>query len=226
VLATVTDQLTGRHGHVTFLCPHPGGDTDGHVRITVLEVPPQPPHYLTAVVTVSPPGDLRGLTRRQLAILGLLIDDWPDQRIAAAMNLALLTVAEIIEHILDRLAASTRTLAILRAAHQGLYIPRSLNPACASATHDGVPADRADATVEHLVKLEIRRPIVSKPSCLTAREMQVAKLVADGLSNKQIAQKLIIAQRTAESHVEHILQRLGFHSRAQVAAWLTRQAGP
>jgi predicted ATPase/DNA-binding CsgD family transcriptional regulator len=54
---------------------------------------------------------------------------------------------------------------------------------------------------------------------LTRREAQIAELVAQGLSNKQIAAKLVIGQRTAESHVEHILQKLGCTSRAQIAAW-------
>ncbi|MBU3064356.1 protein kinase [Nocardia sp. NEAU-G5] len=55
---------------------------------------------------------------------------------------------------------------------------------------------------------------------LTRRERQVADLVAQGLTNKQIAAKLVISQRTAEGHVEHILTKLGFTSRAQIAAWI------
>jgi non-specific serine/threonine protein kinase len=54
---------------------------------------------------------------------------------------------------------------------------------------------------------------------LTSRELQVARLIAGGRSNKQIAAELVISQRTAENHVEHILTKLGFTSRAQVAAW-------
>jgi predicted ATPase/DNA-binding CsgD family transcriptional regulator len=55
---------------------------------------------------------------------------------------------------------------------------------------------------------------------LTRRQRQVAALVGRGLSNKEIAGTLVISQRTAESHVESILTRLGFASRAQVAAWV------
>jgi DNA-binding NarL/FixJ family response regulator len=58
---------------------------------------------------------------------------------------------------------------------------------------------------------------------LTRRERQVADLIAQGLSNKDIAAALVISQRTAESHVEHILTKLGFASRAQVAAWKAAQ---
>ncbi|HVW44674.1 MAG TPA: LuxR C-terminal-related transcriptional regulator [Amycolatopsis sp.] len=54
---------------------------------------------------------------------------------------------------------------------------------------------------------------------LTRRERQVAELIAEGLSNKQIATRLVISQRTAEGHVENVLSKLGFQSRTQVAAW-------
>jgi len=57
---------------------------------------------------------------------------------------------------------------------------------------------------------------------LTAREREVAALVAAGLSNKEIAEKLVISERTAEGHVERILGKLGFRSRSQIASW---QAG-
>jgi predicted ATPase/DNA-binding CsgD family transcriptional regulator len=58
---------------------------------------------------------------------------------------------------------------------------------------------------------------------LTRREQQVAELVAEGLANKEIAAKLVISQRTAESHVEHILTKLAVTNRAQVAARITAQ---
>ncbi|MEU8530215.1 LuxR C-terminal-related transcriptional regulator [Streptomyces sp. NPDC048629] len=54
---------------------------------------------------------------------------------------------------------------------------------------------------------------------LTPRERQVAALLAEGHSNKEIAARLVVSTRTAETHVDHILSKLGFTSRAQVAAW-------
>lgn len=54
---------------------------------------------------------------------------------------------------------------------------------------------------------------------LTARQLEVAALVAQGWSNRQIAEALVISERSAESHVERIRARLGFRSRAQIAAW-------
>jgi DNA-binding CsgD family transcriptional regulator len=55
---------------------------------------------------------------------------------------------------------------------------------------------------------------------LTKREQEISHLVADGLSNKAIAERLVISQRTAEGHVENVLTKLGFHSRSQIAAWV------
>lgn len=60
----------------------------------------------------------------------------------------------------------------------------------------------------------------SKKSPLTPREREVALLVQEGLSNQQIAERLVLSTRTAEAHVENILRKLGFSSRASVAAWV------
>ena len=56
-------------------------------------------------------------------------------------------------------------------------------------------------------------------SALTRREREVAALVAEGLTNRDIAQRLFISERTADGHLEHIREKLGFSSRAQIAAW-------
>jgi non-specific serine/threonine protein kinase len=59
---------------------------------------------------------------------------------------------------------------------------------------------------------------------LTAREREIASLVADGLSNREIAEKLVISEGTVDVHVKHILGKLDFRSRAQVAGWYARQS--
>jgi non-specific serine/threonine protein kinase len=69
------------------------------------------------------------------------------------------------------------------------------------------------------VRAEIRAP-------LSRRELEVAELVAQGMTDREIAAELIIAQRTAESHVQHILTKLGFKSRSQIAAWAVTRKGP
>jgi predicted ATPase/DNA-binding CsgD family transcriptional regulator/DNA-binding XRE family transcriptional regulator len=57
---------------------------------------------------------------------------------------------------------------------------------------------------------------------LTPREAQVSELITEGLTSQEIATRLGIAKRTADAHAEHIMTKLGVHSRAQVAAWVER----
>ena len=61
-----------------------------------------------------------------------------------------------------------------------------------------------------------------QPPRLTRRELEVARLIADGLTNQAIATRLSVAPRTAEAHVENIRRKLEVRSRAQIAAWVTR----
>jgi DNA-binding CsgD family transcriptional regulator len=59
------------------------------------------------------------------------------------------------------------------------------------------------------------------PNQLTRRQSEIADLLGRGLTNRQIADVLFISERTAENHVKHILRKLDFHNRSQVAAWAT-----
>ena len=56
------------------------------------------------------------------------------------------------------------------------------------------------------------------------REREVASLIAQGLKNHQIAERLLITDRTVAAHVEHILAKLGFASRHQVGAWAAQHS--
>jgi non-specific serine/threonine protein kinase len=60
---------------------------------------------------------------------------------------------------------------------------------------------------------------------LTAREQEVAVLIARGLANRQIGERLVISERTAERHVENILDKLGLASRTQIGVWITEHDG-
>jgi predicted ATPase/DNA-binding CsgD family transcriptional regulator len=64
------------------------------------------------------------------------------------------------------------------------------------------------------------------PSALTPREREIAALIARGLSNRAIADELVISQATVARHVANMLTKLGFSSRAQIAVWVARQPGP
>ena len=61
---------------------------------------------------------------------------------------------------------------------------------------------------------------------LTRREQQVAALIAQGMTNRRIAAELVLSPRTIDGHVDNILTKLGFSSRAQIAAWWTVHHGP
>jgi len=90
--------------------------------------------------------------------------------------------------------------------------------AARGAARLGMAPLRADA--EHLSKM--MRNGDSGPAGLTRREREIAELVGRGLTNRQIADVLHVAERTAENHVQHILTKLGFHNRSQIAAWAAR----
>jgi DNA-binding CsgD family transcriptional regulator len=113
----------------SFLWPLGGRHApDGHVRVTVLASPGEAPAHLLGVVVLSPVTDLRGLTPRELEVLGLLIDGCSNQQIAHALVVAPRTVAAHLEHILVKLDAPSRTLAAVRAEREGLYVPLLPSP--------------------------------------------------------------------------------------------------
>ncbi|WP_319457003.1 MULTISPECIES: helix-turn-helix transcriptional regulator [unclassified Mycobacterium] len=64
--------------------------------------------------------------------------------------------------------------------------------------------------------------IADQLESLTQRERKVAELLAKGMRNREIAAELVVSPRTVESHVQNILTKLGFHSRTQIAAWVSR----
>jgi DNA-binding CsgD family transcriptional regulator len=72
------------------------------------------------------------------------------------------------------------------------------------------------------------RGLMSRPSPLTSRELEVASLVAEGMTNKEVATRLRLSVRTAENHLLNVMNKLGLDNRAQVAAWYTRtrSSGP
>jgi DNA-binding CsgD family transcriptional regulator len=77
-------------------------------------------------------------------------------------------------------------------------------------------ADKADA-IQHMARGRVTDEEPWRP--LTAREFAVARLISEGLTNAEIADSLGIAPKTASSHVEHILAKLGASRRAEIATW-------
>ncbi len=91
---------------------------------------------------------------------------------------------------------------------------------------------RMQPALERALSLRVRYPVASgrvttrqsSPGGLTGRGREIAGLLADGLGNREIAERLVISESTVEVHVKHILSKLGFKSRSQVAGWAARRA--
>ena len=96
-----------------------------------------------------------------------------------------------------------------RATGRTLVLEQALEAALSAPAGADVPTARND--------------VASTDDPLSPREREVALLVAQGCTNRLIAEALVISQRTANTHVQHILDKLGFNSRAQVAAWAARR---
>lgn len=142
-------------------------------------------------------------------------------------------------------AAAAHLWGAAEAAHETLNLPLVLDVKDRLAYQESLSAARAaigdrafdeawlagreltpGRAVEEALRFEIpsgspqaRPRSITHGSVLTRREEEVVALVAEGLSNRDIAQRLFITEGTAENHVQHILNKLGFRSRAQIAAW-------
>jgi non-specific serine/threonine protein kinase len=101
--------------------------------------------------------------------------------------------------------------------------------ACQAATEKGAAMSQAEAVAFALGE---SRPPASPAGLLhdqgrphlTGREQEVAALIAQGMTNSEIAAALVISARTVETHVQHIMNKLGCGARAQIAAWVA--SGP
>jgi DNA-binding CsgD family transcriptional regulator len=173
--------------------------------------------YADRLVAVGCHTPMRGPVALYLGMLATLLGDWepaagylrtalaiskttgsPPYQVYTHLHTARLLLARRGQGDLD--AALTHLDAALRLARQLGMAPPSAEAA----------ALREAASAEH-------KPLLS------SREEQVAALVAEGLSNRQIATRLHLSERTAENHVAHILTKLGFDSRARIASWYATQ---
>jgi DNA-binding CsgD family transcriptional regulator len=100
--------------------------------------------------------------------------------------------------------------------------PGDLDEAAATLDAAASEADQLGMVpfTSRIGQLRARLPATTAArSPLSPRELEVARLVARGLTNKQIGEALYVSERTAENHVQHILVKLGFSNRSQIAVW-------
>ncbi len=126
---------------------------------------------------------------------------------------------------------ATTTLVRLRATEERLTFDRA---GATAELNEAMEYWRRGKATYYLGELErwavthglssARKERAATPRALTAREVEVAKLVREGLTNRAIGERLVISERTVEGHVERILGKLGFNSRAQIAAWQVETA--
>jgi predicted ATPase/DNA-binding CsgD family transcriptional regulator len=119
----------------------------------------------------------------------------------------------MIEHLLRETTASLSTSLGRPAFESEMSEGRQMSreQAIAYALHANAPGDRAPVT----------RPATSP---LSKREIEIARFVAEGLSNKEIASRCFLSDRTVETHVSNILNKLGINSRVEVASWVAQES--
>lgn len=88
-----------------------------------------------------------------------------------------------------------------------------------------LPPPLTDSLFSEIVNHEARREksLLSSAVTLTKREREITRLVADGLSNKEIAQRLNVATFTVKSHVHNVLEKLALRTRVQIASYYARE---
>ncbi|WP_214322849.1 ATP-binding protein [Nonomuraea sediminis] len=144
--------------------------------------------------------------------------------------LAWVAAADEPEHAARLLGAAHATMAAIGAPLYPFFQPD--HDRCTAATREALGDRRfttlfeagAALTIEQAAAEAMHENPPSAPpaagesvrSPLTPREAEVARLAAQGLTNKEIARRLVISQRTAETHIQHILTKLGFTSRNQI----------
>jgi DNA-binding CsgD family transcriptional regulator len=156
-----------------------------------------------------------GSVSRYLGQMATLMHDWPRVEVdfarALRRNMETRARGEVAETRFDWATAllrhgqprdRERATAMMEAATRG-------------AAELGMEPLRVRA-VEALAALK------SGPSPLTGRELEVAALVAEGMTNKEVATRLRLSVRTAENHLLNVMNKLGLDNRAQVAAWYAR----
>ncbi|NGO68137.1 LuxR C-terminal-related transcriptional regulator [Streptomyces boncukensis] len=163
----------------------------------------------------------QGRNRRAAWLYGAMMGHW---RMCGDSTFGGIAALQLIcESVAEAVRQEIGTEAFVRAVGQGELLSMEAAVRLADSDMDSLPTAPRQA-----VGKGARRRGGTEPGAgdrtgtasLTRREREVAELVAEGLSNREISERLVVSKRTADAHVEHILSKLGFSSRAQIAALL------
>jgi two-component system nitrate/nitrite response regulator NarL len=136
--------------------------------------------------------------------------------------------------VMDLLPAQEDIIAFIKAGANGFIVKdatiedfvKTIRSVADGA--DVVPASLTGTLLSHIVDQAVHRSTaaVLEAVQMTKREREITSLIAEGLSNKEIAQRLNIATYTVKSHVHNILEKLALHSRLQIAAHAHKASAP
>jgi DNA-binding NarL/FixJ family response regulator len=170
---------------------------------------------LDRIAVLEPAGELPDVVLMDLLMPGMdgieatrqLKARWPDVEVVA--------VTSFLEEAKVRAALEAGAAGYLLKDAQAGQVAAAIRAAAAGQCH-------LDPAVAKLLAATLRAPRPAADS-LTAREREVLTLIADGATNRQIARRLGVTERTARTHVSNILGKLGLTSRTQAALWAVRE---
>jgi non-specific serine/threonine protein kinase len=163
-------------------------------------------------------GNKQGVVECLVALAGLALEAAPVER-----GVELLAASEVQLDGLGAPLAPADRVDFERDVAQG---KASLNPQAWATAHQKGSSLGINPALALALDSSPARPSESgatgASSVLSPRETEVAGLIAQGLSNREIAAGLVISEKTAANHVEHIMAKLNLRSRAQIAVWAVR----
>ena len=175
-------------------------------------------HYLAVARRLAASLAGRDQLADQFALVSRLGRDATNLRLALDRSLAAgdAPMAEELTAALSAVDAARGEIGQSRPDEQAVTVPAQGGAAAIPAAPAAAPARPGGAEAG-------REGDAGGWQLLTAREREVAELVANGLTNKEIAARLFVSKRTVDAHLEHILAKLSYVSRVQIAALVTRE---